>query len=305
MASDAAAAPGPHASALGEPPASPSAFERRVVGFLVKTFLFRGRRGGPWAVPEGLPHTCLSFKGNSGATLVGVHVLADQPRGIVVLAHPDKRYGKHWFFKHGWAQWLRGNGFDSLLFDFPVYGESHGGSTYLNDDVLAACRKARELRPDLPVHVIGLSVGAFATVNAAPHLDFVESMVLESPYPDFQSWYAGAGDRAAPHETKLNSALAWTFPKTYRYIHAGRNVALASAKRILILGTSSDEVTPVELTRQVAAAAPKATSRYLEVEGEAHLGLFGRPDVRAEILSTLAPGSADATRPPRAVRATA
>lgn len=263
----------------------PGRFEKRVVGTLVKALFFRGRRAGPWPVPATLPHVKVRFRGNSGARLVGLHFTATQPRGIVVLAHPDRRYGKQWFIREGWVEWLLVNGFDALAFDFPVYGESHGGSTYLHDDVAAACRLARRLRPDVPVHVIGLSIGAFAAANAAPGLDFVESLVMESPYPTFEAWYSEAGGKGtAPAQNRLLGRL---FPKTYRRIDAGANIGQAKPRRILVAGTREDEVTAIELTRKVAAAAPTDRTEYLELDGCKHLELFRDPRYRQAVLATL------------------
>jgi hypothetical protein len=272
-------------------PAEPSPFEKRVVGALVKAFFFRGRRGGPWEPPLGMDVSTVRFAGNSGARLHGWHVRHAAPRGIVVLAHPDRRYGKQWFAREGWLSWLHDNGFDSLCFDFPVYGESGGGSTYLHDDVAAACRLARRLRPGIPVHLVGLSIGAFASLNAAPRLDFIDGLVLESPYPTFEAWYSGGLDRAAGHG-RLNSLLGRTFPKTYRRIDAGANAGQARAKRILVAGTVDDEVTPIALTREVADRLPPERTTRFEAAGVRHLGLFSRPEYRQAILQTLAPSTA-------------
>lgn len=274
-------------------PAEPSALEKRVLGALVRAFFFRGRRGGPWDPPLGMDVSELRFQGNSGARLHGWYTRHPSPRGIVVLAHPDRRYGKQWFAREGWLSWLHANGFESVCFDFAVYGRSGGGSTYLHDDVAAACRLARRLRPGLPVHLVGLSIGAFASLNAAPGLDFVEGLVLESPYPTFEAWYdqggqPGSADRPKGHG-RLNSFLGRTFPKTYRRIDAGATAPDIQARRILVAGSADDDVTPIGLTRAVADRLPADRTEVLEVEGTRHLGLFQRPEYREAILRTLAP----------------
>lgn len=280
------------------PPPEPGPLEKRVVGAVVKAVFFRGRRGRAWDPPMGLDVSEVRFRGNSGARLHGWYTRHAAPRGIVVLAHPDRRYGKQWFAREGWLSWLHANGFESICFDFPVYGRSGGGSTYLHDDVAAACRLARDLRPDLPVHLVGLSIGAFAAANAAWTLDFLDGLVLESPYPTFGAWYAGAaagrGDgKAAGHGT-ANALLGRLFPRTYRRIDAGANLRQARARRILVAGTAADEVTPIPLTREMARRAPADRTRYLELDGVRHLGLFGHPDYRAAVLATLAPPVAKA-----------
>jgi hypothetical protein len=270
------------------PPPEPSSAEKRVVGALVKTVFFRGRRGGPWEPPLGLDVRPVRFPGNSGARLHGWHVPHGAPRGIVVLAHPDRRYGKQWFARDGWLAWLHANGFESLAFDFPMYGQSRGGSTYLHDDVAAACRLARRLQPGLPVHLVGLSLGAFASANAQPVLDFLDGLVLESPYPTFDAWYAGGSGRAAGHGT-ANRVLGRLFPRTYRRIDAGANIAQSKARRILVAATASDHVTPVRLSRELSRRAPAERTRYFEAALPPHLGLFADPDYRAAVLATLAP----------------
>src|SRR5207244_3120572 len=76
----------------------------------------------------------LVFEATTGARSAGGHVPAPDPaapRGIVVLAHPDRRYGQHWFVRTGWIDWLRAQGFACLTFDFSQYGASRGGSAYL------------------------------------------------------------------------------------------------------------------------------------------------------------------------------
>lgn len=280
------------------PANEPSSAEKRLVGALVKALFFRGRRGGPWQPPLGMDVSEVRFEGNSGARLHGWHVRHSTPRGIVVLAHPDRRYGKQWFAREGWLSWLHDNGFESLAFDFPVYGESGGGSTYLHDDVEAACRLARQLRPGLPVHLVGLSIGAFASLNAAPTLDFVDGLVLESPYPTFEAWYSGGAGRAKGHG-KANSLLGRLFPKTYRRIDAGRNARDVRARRILVAGSVDDEVTPIALTRQVAAALPAGQTEVLELAGVRHLALFSRPEYREAVLRTLVGTTAPYTSDPR------
>lgn len=268
------------------PPPLPGRVERRLAGLLVRATLFRRRKAGAWEVPADLPHRDLTFEGNTGARLAGRHFPAPQApaRGVVVLAHPDRRYGQHWFVREGWVAWLRGQGYACLTFDFSQYGRSRGGSTYLFEDLAAAARLARDLEPGVPVHVVGLSIGAFSAANASPDLDFVQGLVLESPYPSFGSWYAGDGHRFGK---AVMRGFDGVFPRTARLIQADRRIAQAKARRILVAATSDDEVTPVELTRQVADAAPAGRTTYLELKGRKHLELFQEPAYREAVLRTL------------------
>lgn len=262
----------------------PGRFERRLVGLFVRSTMFRRRHATGWSVPAGLTHREVRFEGNTGADLAGRLFPHPDPRGIVVLAHPDRRYGQHWFVKEGWIAWLQEHRFSALTFDFTNYGASRGGSTYLFEDLVAAARLARELQPGLPVHIIGLSLGAFSAANASADLDFVESIALESPYPSFNSWYEGDGHRVGKAAMALFDR---TWPRTAALIQADRRIAHATAKRILVAASSSDEVTSSALSRRVAAGAPAARTTFFEVGGVPHLGLFARPDYRAALLATL------------------
>lgn len=264
------------------PPPAPvpiGALERRLVGTFVRRAFWGSRRGKSWPVPDHLEHDEVTFPGNSGATLAGRYFPHPAPKGVVVLAHPDRRYASHWFVRDGWVEWLLRHGYEVLIFDFAPFGASRGGSTYLHEDVLGAVAFARRWSGGQSVHVIGLSIGAFATVNASPFLD-VESLVLESPYPTFNAWYGkGWGKWAMEAFDRL-------FPRTASVIQAHKNIAFAQAKRILVAAAPDDDVTSLDLSRQVFAAAPPQAIWH-SVAGTGHLQLFGDAAYRAAILSTL------------------
>lgn len=269
-----------------------SARERRIVGRFVRAAFLRNRRAGPFLVPDWLRHEKIRFAGNTGADLAGRWFSAPKACGTVVLAHPDRRYGQHWFVASGWVDFLHAHDYNALTFDFPDYGESRGGSTYYHEDVLAATRTARNLAPDGPLHVVGVSMGAFAAANASPEFEDVDALILESVYPSFRAWY---GRRPAAFGMILFDAL---FPKTGRRILAKPNIARTKADRILIAGSNADPVTPIHLTQAVARAAPADRTRFLELAGVAHLDLFSSSETyRQAILTTLEGGRASSVRP--------
>ncbi len=266
----------------------PGPWERRVLGSLVKAFLFRRRKDRARDIPPHLGAERFTVPGNSGARVVG-HVFPaphGHARGVVVLAHPDKRYGQHWFVREGWIDALQAHGYAAVTFDFSQYGETRGGSTYLHDDLVAVARHARATHPGLPVHVVGLSLGAYAAANASPRLDFVESLLLESPYPDFMSWYDHSDSARALRWT--NAALHRLFPKSYRRIDARRNIPHAPASRILVTAVARDTVTPERLSQAVAAAGPPGRTQYLELDGPEHLPFRASPEYRDAVFAHLA-----------------
>jgi alpha-beta hydrolase superfamily lysophospholipase len=262
-------------------PRQPGWLERRVLGGLVRTVYFRGRRGGPWPDPPGTVPVLIPSPDRG--RLSALHCPVPAPRAIAVLVHPDRRYGKHWFVRQGWMEWLAAHGVESLAFDLPMYGGSRGGSPYLHEHVAAAVVAARGLRPGLPLHVVGLSIGAFAAINAAPALRGVASYVLESPYPSFTAWYGANGSKGVG--VALDRGLRRLFPRTYRRIDAASNVRSLRAPA-LIAAATHDPVTPAALTRLVAAGAPRGT-RFLELPRRDHLHLFEEPAYREAILEVM------------------
>lgn len=248
-------------------------------------------------MPDWLPHERVRFSGNTGAQLAGRWFPAANPRGVVVLAHPDRRYGQHWFVMIGWVDFLHDAGFAVLTFDFPGYGESRGGATYFMEDIVGAARWAHERAPALPLHVLGVSMGAFAAANAAPRLDFVDGLVLESPYPTFNEWYGAGVGRVAMN------LFDRAFPRTSALLQAQKHLARAGAKRILVVAAGQDDVTPPRLTRALVGAAPPERTRFLEVEASRHLQPFvDSPAYRAAVLETFL-GRAGLAEPPSTARA--
>lgn len=260
---------------------SPSFLERRVVGALVKTAFLRDRRRPAPPAPEHLTSRDATLEGNSGGRLAARWFPAPMPQGAVVLAHPDKRAGKAWFVKSGWVDFLHEAGYDVLTFDFTGYGGSRGPATYYHEDVLSAARFAREWSGMLPVHVIGVSMGAFAVANASPHLPWVESLVLESPYASFNAWYG------KKKEARVMRAFDKLFPVSSASIQADKNLSRAAPKRVLVAFAQDDAITPPALSEHMARAAPAGRTDVLRVGGRGHLELLGDPRYREAVLRTL------------------
>ncbi len=258
----------------------PSRVERRAVGALVSLLFKRDRSGGPWRVPQHLPHEEVHFEGNSGANLSGRYFHRDNEaaasRGVVVLVHPDRRYAQHWFVREGWVDLLTAAGFEVLTFDLTGYGQSQGPASYYHEDVAAAARFAARWSGGLPTHVIGVSIGAFAASNAAPLLDGVQSLTLESPYPSFKDWYTHGP--TTPLERGIGrlgtGMLGILFRRSVRATSPAINMPDAAPQRILVVATTSDQVTPDHLSQRVAQLGPADRTSYLAVAGAAHLEIL-------------------------------
>lgn len=247
---------------------------RRRSQWVYERLWVRNRRGGPWPDPEGT--TLHEVPSPAGA--MQAHVLPGTGRGVVVLSHPDRRYGGHWFVKEGYVATLHDAGYTVVWYDNPRYGQGDGGSPYLAENVLNMAAFARDLDQG-PVHVLGVSLGSFAAAIAAPHMPWVERIVLESLYPDFMSWYEGKGrsmERVALGTWKM------LFRSDYAELQTPKTLA-ATATPILAVASETDSITPVELSRR-AVAGTHAT--WFSAKGD-HLHLWRDDAYRQAVLDFL------------------
>lgn len=259
----------------------PGRIERRLVEKMVRNVL--GWRPPPRTQKSltFLAWEPVTFEGNTGARIAARCFDAPDARGTVVLAHPDRRAGQQWFLPKGYIEFLHDAGYNVMTFDFAGYGESRGGSTYLVEDLIAAYRFATS-RTDLPIHVLGVSLGAFQAANASPYMRGLGALILESPFPTFNAWYGRGWGRLSM------SIFDRLFPNTSALIQAHKNIANAHARRILVVGAEGDRVTSIRLSQTVMDAAPAARSEFLRLNGHDHLTLFeASPEYRKRILEVL------------------
>lgn len=201
-------------------------------------------------------------------------------RGTVVLAHPDRRYGGHWFVKEGWVEVLHEAGLGCLWFDQPSYGQGKVGSPFLAENVGAALWVAKDLDPG-PVQCIGVSLGSFAASLAAPNVPHLARLVLESPYPTFTSWYEGKGhslDRWAL------ASFAFLFRRAMKSLDA-RTALARSQVPLLVAWSDVDAVTPGRLSLDTVSQRPDAET--ILVGGAAHLDLWAHASYRDRVLAFL------------------
>ena len=113
------------------------------------------------------------FKSSQEALLRGWLFKAQGPsQGVVVVANGMK-YNMSSRFQE-WT-WLLEKGYDLFIFDYRGYGESRGEVDMFGfvDDVTSAIAYAHMLNPELPIVVVGQSMGG----------SFVIDAVAKKPYP--------------------------------------------------------------------------------------------------------------------------
>lgn len=249
--------------------------DRRRAGRLYKMAWVRNMSSNARPLPEGTD--TVQVETVRGA--IEAHVLRGEPgRGTVLLLHPHRRYGGHWFVKTGWVDALHGRGKTVVWFDQPSYGQGVGGSPYLAENVIAVATMAKDLDSG-PLDMVGQSLGSFVAAIAAPHVPWVRRIVLESPYRSFTAWYDDQPMSAGKAATHL---FARFFP------HADRldtQVAIADAPQELLVGASeADEITSI---RQSLNAVAGHDVKLVRVADKAHLELWEDPEYRAAVLEFL------------------
>lgn len=231
------------------------------------------RRIGP--PPADLGAQAVRLEAN-GAALHGWFVPGRPGGGAVLLLHGVRADRTQML---GRARFLQRAGHASLLLDLQAHGESPGERITFGAreaaGVHAALQHLRRTLPGERMAVIGVSLGAAATVLAQPR-PAPDAVVLESMYPTLEDAVA---DRLALHLGRWGAALAptllWQVPLRLGVgLHELRPLDRIGAlgAPVLVASGSEDRHTPWPETQRLfeAAAAPKALWR---VEGAAHVDL--------------------------------
>jgi uncharacterized protein len=133
--------------------------------------------------PSDLPVTAFAVESDSGATIQGWHVQAENSRGVVVLLHGIRGSRVGMLTR---ARFLYELGYSSVLIDLQAHGESRGeyitAGHLEQHDARAAVEYARREHPNEPIGLIGVSLGGAAALLASP-LN-IDAMVVESVYTD-------------------------------------------------------------------------------------------------------------------------
>lgn len=162
---------------------------------------------------------------------------------------------------------LRGEGFAVAAITFRAHGDSSGTTNDLGYggrlDVLAAVEEVERRRPNRPVLIQGMSLGAAAAVFAAPDLgNRVRGYVLECPYRDLDTAVRNRCDNALPRGLSDVAHLGFrvsgqlVLPRA-RYISPAAAAArIPTSARVLVIAGGRDRHARPAEARAVASAVP-------------------------------------------------
>lgn len=231
---------------------------------------------------HGLRYEDVAFQSPlDGTTLRGWYIQAPRPTGRVLVVVPgidsNRLVGG---ITLPLAEALVADGFDVLAFDLRAQGESDGDTLSFGareqDDVLGAVAFARE-RGARHVAVLGFSMGAAAAMLAASRSLYIEALVLDSAFADWEETLRGElrsgwhlPGPLVDYAVFLYGVLSGTDPGSVG--PAAVVGDLAPRPMLLIAGAEDRTVDPADGVALAAAAGPAAS--YIRVLGAGHVGAF-------------------------------
>ena len=234
---------------------------------------FFGRYVKPWRWPEDSDQSQwrrLNIASESGASISALLASAylPQAKGAVLMAHPMGVAAKGFWMKYGHAELLRQAGYHVMVFDLNGFGESSSTNMDFPLDVLAAGQALQAQYPDLPVAVVGASMGAAMSVCAMAQPDHpFKAAVLEAAFPTLlHFWSRYPIPKLSIQVSKLVYPAA---ERRLRPIHAAERL-VGSPSMLMIYG-DADEFTPVKDGQLLwRALKNKTQTEFWQVPGATH-----------------------------------
>ncbi len=251
-----------------------------VVGFFASWFvagqLVAARPQEIGFPPANLRAALISLESESGATISGWHIVADDSRGVIVLLHGIRGSRLSMLER---ARFLNAAGYSIVMIDLQGHGESSGEQITIGHlekhDARAAVEFARKQHPNEPIGVIGVSLGGASALLASPL--GIDALVIESVYPDIES---AINNRVAARLGPLSTIPAWLllmqlgprlgFEKSQ--LRPIDHVSKVGCPVFVISGTEDLHTTAAE-TRSLFEAAEEPKELWL-VDGAAHVDLL-------------------------------
>jgi alpha-beta hydrolase superfamily lysophospholipase len=201
----------------------------------------------------------------------GAHLLDAvfvEPAGIpaqaaVLVCHGIAETVEQWF---GVQQLLAGQGIASLVFDYSGYGKSTGRPDWeqFERDMVAACAVLRKLAPDLPLSVLGFSLGSGVAAAAIHRVD-AQRLILCEAFTSFRDAAVAGG---------VPRALAGLVPPIW---HAQSRLAQCKLP-VLVVHGEKDWLFPIAMAQELAGwCEPRA--QVVVVPGMGHNQPFRKPNL--------------------------
>lgn len=240
---------------------------------------FFGRYNRPWRWPENVDPDQwqrLWIPSPTGAQLAALYRTPQNPRGVIVCAHPAGSIAKGFFLQEGHADMLHRHNFATLLFDFNGFGESTMGSFHYALDLLAAVQHAQRLAPELPLGVLAASFGGANTLAALAYKNhLIRACVVEGTFTTLEEYWIRYPSAYRVLKV-LNVVMPLLSPAVARDARPITRIADAHDTSLMLLYGEQDDSTPVAMGERLFAACglPKAQKTLLRVPSARHNQAF-------------------------------
>jgi pimeloyl-ACP methyl ester carboxylesterase len=162
---------------------------------------------------------------------------------------------------------LASEGVASLVFDYAGYGRSSGhiGWEQCEADAIAAFCALKRLQPDMPVSLLGFSLGSGI---AAAVLDRISpaQLILCSSFTSFQAAACRAG---LPRGLSVLAPQIWNNEE---------NLRLCTLP-VLVLHSDQDRLFPIQMASALASSC-QGRAKLVIVSRQRHNDPFNRPELR-------------------------
>ena len=216
-----------------------------------------------------------AVKSKSGGTLRMLYAQARTPqaKATVVMGHPMGKEAKGYFIKHGYTDWLRENGYHTVIFDINGFGEStHGNFSYF-EDIIAVGQEARKLNPSLPIGYHGISLGGMwsAVAFADPRHEY-DFAIIESAATTLDEFWI----KIPPAYVALRifNMLLPSYRRKIRMID--RLKEATRLRSILFIYSNTDVWTPASMGERYHQTSP-VPSELWKVEEADHAAIMKSP----------------------------
>jgi predicted MFS family arabinose efflux permease/pimeloyl-ACP methyl ester carboxylesterase len=240
----------------------------------------------------GAAYRDVTFTSSDGNQLSGWYLPSREAGITIVMTHGLFR-SRYELFERGVELWKRGYGV--VLYDLRRHGGSPAEFSTLGyderHDVLAALELARQLAPDDRYVLMGVSMGAAATLLAATEADGLLAVIAESSFLSFED--------TVYHHLRLARIPVFPFAPLLVHVTSLRMDfdpddfdVLAAVRRIdrpiLFIGSGDDDRMPTETVLEpLYAAAPHPLKRKFVVDGARHGHAYEvAPEAYVEVVNT-------------------
>lgn len=204
--------------------------------------------------PDGLRPWEAVFVERPGAGPLGgiwYPVVEGQARGAVLLMHPWVEWGKSYFHRRGRIQALRAAGYHALAVDLGGFGGTRRRPGFLDRDVEVAFDHLRQRAGDVPLHIWGVSSGAYWSHFLLSRGVGVAGAMFEDVSPHLLEWSWRMAPLGRPFYLFFRNVLR----TSYRFLDIRRHAPAMSLGAVsYVSGEKDPGVLPGE-TRELAMAA--------------------------------------------------